>query len=134
MNNINSLLSISYDEILNKPGISKKTLNVVLQKLLNHVVVQNKHEIFIGDISRLYLNESSYNYLLVMREKFLDRILINLNNTIDSVLNSEQFPITYKIDLLTENKFIEKSISEMEFNEIEGQEIVYSFVKNNSYI
>lgn len=134
LNNIDSLLSISYDEILNKPGISKKTLNVVLQKLLNHVVVQNKHEIFIGDISRLYLNESSYNYLLFMREKFLDRILINLNNTIDSVLNSEQFPITYKIDLLTENKFIEKSISEMEFNEIEGQEIVYSFVKNNSYI
>lgn len=134
LHNIDSLLSISYDEILNKPGISKKTLNVVLQKLLNHIVVQNKHEIFIGDISRLYLNESSYNYLLVMREKFLDRILINLNNTIDSVLNSEQFPITYKIDLLTENKFIEKSISEMEFNEIEGQEIVYSFVKNNSYI
>ncbi|SDK77822.1 RNA polymerase, alpha chain C terminal domain [Jeotgalicoccus aerolatus] len=134
LHNIDSLLSISYDEILNKPGISKKTLNVVLQKLLNHIVVQNKHEIFIGDISRLYLKESSYSYLLVMREKFLDRILINLNNTIDSVLNSEQFPITYKIDLLTENKFIEKSISEMEFNEIAGQEIVYSFVKNNTYI
>ncbi|MCM0509327.1 hypothetical protein KC247_01615 [Staphylococcus aureus] len=69
-----------------------------------------------------------------MREKFLDRILINLNKAIDSVLNSEQFSITYKIDLLSGNKFIEKIITEMEFNKIEGQEIVYSFVKNNSYI
>lgn len=120
--------------MLNKPGISKKTLNVVLQKLLNHIVVQNKHEFFIGDISRLYLKESSYSYLLVMREKLLDRILINLNKAIDSVLNSEKFSITYKIDLLSGNKFIEKIITEMEFNKIEGQEIVYSFVKNNSYI
>lgn len=94
--------------MLNKPGISKKTLNVVLQKLLNHIVVQNKHEFFIGDISRLYLKESSYSYLLVMREKLLDRILINLNKAIDSVLNSEKFSITYKIDLLSGNKFIEK--------------------------
>ncbi|MCM0468914.1 hypothetical protein KC254_08305 [Staphylococcus aureus] len=120
--------------MLNKPGISKNTLNVVLQKLLNHIVVQNKYEFFIGDISRLYLKESPYSYLLVMREKFLDRILINLNKAIDSVLNSEQFSITYKIDLLSGNKFIEKIITEMEFNKIEGQEIVYSFVKNNSYI
>ncbi len=134
MHNIDSILSISYTEMLNKPGISKKTLNVVLQKLLNHIVVQNKHEFFIGDISRLYLKESSYSYLLVMREKLLDRILINLNKAIDSVLNSEKFSITYKIDLLSGNKFIEKIITEMEFNKIEGQEIVYSFVKNNSYI
>ncbi|HHW7005668.1 TPA: hypothetical protein ACU2XK_002619 [Staphylococcus aureus] len=134
MHNIDSILSISYAEMLNKPGISKNTLNVVLQKLLSHIVVQNKHEFFIGDISRLYLKESPYSYLLVMREKFLDRILINLNKAIDSVLNSEQFSITYKIDLLSGNKFIEKIITEMEFNKIEGQEIVYSFVKNNSYI
>ncbi|MCM0450745.1 hypothetical protein KC199_08060 [Staphylococcus aureus] len=134
MHNIDSILSISYAEMLNKPGISKNTLNVVLQKLLNHIVVQNKYEFFIGDISRLYLKESPYSYLLVMREKFLDRILINLNKAIDSVLNSEQFSITYKIDLLSGNKFIEKIITEMEFNKIEGQEIVYSFVKNNSYI
>ncbi|MCM0502654.1 hypothetical protein KC214_08045 [Staphylococcus aureus] len=80
------------------------------------------------------MKESPYSYLLVMREKFLDRILINLNKAIDSVLNSEQFSITYKIDLLSGNKFIEKIITEMEFNKIEGQEIVYSFVKNNSYI
>lgn len=134
LHNIDSILSISYAEMLNKPGISKNTLNVVLQKLLSHIVVQNKHEFFIGDISRLYLKESPYSYLLVMREKFLDRILINLNKAIDSVLNSEQFSITYKIDLLSGNKFIEKIITEMEFNKIEGQEIVYSFVKNNSYI
>ncbi|QOJ76948.1 hypothetical protein MVF7_00140 [Staphylococcus aureus] len=80
------------------------------------------------------MKESSYSYLLVMREKLLDRILINLNKAIDSVLNSEKFSITYKIDLLSGNKFIEKIITEMEFNKIEGQEIVYSFVKNNSYI
>ena len=134
LNKIDSLLSFSYDQLLKKPGISKNTLNAVLEKLLNQIVVKNKYEFFIGDISRLYLKESSYSYLLVMREKQLNNILVNLNKAIDTVFNKEQLNINNKIDMLIENKFIDTSIKEMMFNENIGQEIVYAFVKNNSHI
>lgn len=134
LNKIDRLLLVSYDDLLNIPGIAKKTLNDIFEKLFKYVVVQNKNEIFIGDISRIYLKKSPYNYLLVMREKQLNNILVNLDNVINEVLNNEQFSISYKLDLLIENQFITKRIKEMIFNEDIEQEIVYSFIKNNSYM
>ncbi|WAE41711.1 hypothetical protein LQ944_04780 [Staphylococcus pasteuri] len=89
LNKINKLLSNSYHELQKKPNITKKALNAVLEKLLNLVVVQNKYEYFIGDVSRLYLKESPYSYLLVMRENLLNNIQVKLKDTINKVLNGE---------------------------------------------
>ncbi|MGF7194099.1 DNA-directed RNA polymerase subunit alpha C-terminal domain-containing protein [Staphylococcus pasteuri] len=132
LNKIDNLLSTSYKEWLMKSYISKKTLNAVLEKLLNQVVVRNKYEYFIGDISRLYLKESSYSYLLVMRENILNNIQMDLNDTISKVLNGKQFSINHEIDLLLENQLMDDCIKNLEFNEQTAQEIVYAYVKNST--
>lgn len=131
LNEIDTLLSTSHHSLLNNSRISKKTLNTVLEKLLNQVVVQNNHEFFIGDIARLYLKKSPYSYLLVMRENLLSNVLVTLNNTIVEVLKDEQFSINHEIDLLIENQFMDKSIKTLKFNELVAQEIVYAYVKKS---
>lgn len=131
LNEIDTLLSTSHHSLLNNSHISKKTLNTVLEKLLNQIVVQNNQEFFIGDIARLYLKKSPYSYLLVMRENLLSNVLVTLNNTIVEVLKDEQFSINHEIDLLIENQLMDKSIKNLEINELIAQEIVYAYVKKS---
>ena len=104
------MLSNSPHELLKKPNLAERTVNVVLEKLLNLVVVKSKYEYFIGDVSRLYLKESSYSYLLDMRENLLNNIQMGLNYTISKLLNGEQFSINNKIDLLLENQLMDDCI------------------------
>src|SRR5699024_4004896 len=133
LNKINKLLSISYNNLLNNPGISKKSLNSIFEKLSNQVVVQNNHTFFIGNISRLYLKESYYNYLLVMREDLLSNILNNLHTTINKILKDESFSINHEIDLLMGNEFINEYIYNLEVNELTSKEILYAYIKNKPY-
>lgn len=133
LNKINKLLSISYNNLLNNPGISKKSLNSILKKLSNQVVVQNNHTFFIGNISRLYLKESYYNYLLFMREDLLSNILNNMHTTINKILKDESFSINHEIDLLMGNEFINEYIYNLEVNELTSKEILYAYIKNKPY-
>ena len=133
LNKINKLLSISYNNLLNNPGISKKSLNNILEKLSNQVVVQNNHAFFIGNILRLYLKESYYNYLLFMREDLLSNILNNMHTTINKILKDESFSINHEIDLLMGNEFINEYIYNLEVNELTSKEILYAYIKNKPY-
>ncbi|MGF2097738.1 DNA-directed RNA polymerase subunit alpha C-terminal domain-containing protein [Mammaliicoccus lentus] len=131
LNNLSYLLKHSYSNLLNYKGISKKTLESVLKRIVNYIVVQNKQEYFIGNITRLYLKRSSYYYLLLMTETLLNQVIRQVREGIDDVLKTEEFSINHELDLLLGNHLVRDRIKQIQFNNKEPQELLYVYVKAN---
>ncbi|WP_436855426.1 DNA-directed RNA polymerase subunit alpha C-terminal domain-containing protein [Staphylococcus caeli] len=134
LNEIECLLKYSYNSLLKSARISKNSLNIVLETLLNQIVVKNKSEFYIGELSRLYLKKSKFSYLLTMRENLLSDVLKQANNAISEMLSDECFSINHELDLMMGNSFLDSKISGCEYNNFVAQEIVYSFIKCNPSI
>ncbi|MHA4769001.1 sigma factor-like helix-turn-helix DNA-binding protein [Staphylococcus capitis] len=133
LNNLNNLLSSSYSRLLSYSYVGKKNLISILKKLLQQVVVYNKHEIFMGDTSRLYFKFSRQKFLLNLKEVLLNDLIEKFNVIKEKELLDEKMSLTQELDLLVNNNIVTEKLMNLDVSKL-AEDIAYIFIKQSEFL
>ncbi|MDT0672640.1 DNA-directed RNA polymerase subunit alpha C-terminal domain-containing protein [Staphylococcus chromogenes] len=129
LNNIDSLLSITYNDLQSKSHVSKKTVNSVLSRLTELVVVQNKSGIYYGELSRIYISESNFNYLALMSESTFNGFALLVLEILENNSIDKNLPIKQKLELLRDSEQVTYDIKHLNIDNATMMELIYAIVK-----